>query len=120
MWIPKKKPRSKYKTVSISKQLKTQNKITEEFEVMISQLTLEEMIGLKLELASKAIGGKLYGLPIVRSMKNIAQEASLYYVMSAASSKREAARFLGLNKVEFEKLLKKYKIIDYFRPQLDK
>lgn len=120
MWIPKRKPRSKYAKLSISKLLKTQKRTSEEFEVMLAQLKLEEIIALKLELASKAIGGKLYGLPIVKSMKNIAQEAVLTYAMSAAASKREAARFLGLNKVDFEKLIKKYNLVDYFKDQLDK
>jgi len=117
MWIPKRERRSKYKTLSLSKLLKKQSKISEEFEVMLSQLTLEEVIGLKLELASKAIGGKLYGLPIVRAMPRIAQEASILYAISAASTKMEAARFLGLNKKDFNKLYKKYNISDYFEQQ---
>ena len=87
---------------------------------MLNQLKLEEIIGLKLELASRSIGGKLYGLPVVRAMTSVTQEACLYYALSAAASKGEAARFLGLNKVEFEKLIKKYNLIDYFREQLDK
>tara|TARA_R110002020_G_scaffold124200_7_gene281160 strand:- start:189 stop:554 length:366 start_codon:yes stop_codon:yes gene_type:complete len=119
-WIPKKKSRSKYERLSISKLLRNQKRTTVEFEVMLSQLKLEEIIGLKLELASQSIGGKLYGLPIIRAMTSVAQEASLYYVLSAAASKREAARFLGLNKVEFEKLIKKYNLVDYFSEQLDK
>jgi hypothetical protein len=120
LWIPRKKSRSKYQRVSLSKLLRSKKKTTVEFEVMLNQLKLEEIIGLKLELASRSIGGKLYGLPVVRAMTSIAQEASLYYALSAAASKREAARFLGLNKVEFEKLVKKYNLIDYFSEQLDK
>ena len=100
--------------------MKTQNKITDEFEIMLNQLTLEEIIGLKLELASKAIGGKLYGLPVIRSMPKIAQEASLMYAISAASSKMEAARFLGIDKKNFNKLVKKYRIEEYFQEMFDK
>ena len=120
MWIPKRKTKSKYTRLSLSKSLKTQNKITDEFEIMLNQLTIEELIGLKLELASKAIGGKLYGLPIVRSMPRIAQEASLLYAISAASTKMEAARFLGINKKNFNKLVKKYEIDKYFKEMFDK
>jgi len=120
MWQPKIKKKSKYKTLSLSKLLKKNNKISDQFEVMLNQLTLEEVIGLKLELASKSIGGKLYGLPVIRALRDITQEATLMYSISAAQTKMEAARFLGLNKKDFNRLLKKYKINEIFKEQLDK
>ena len=49
---------------SISNQLRKQGKSNDEFEVMLNKLSLEEVIGLKLELANRAAGGYLYGLPI--------------------------------------------------------
>ena len=55
MWVPKKR-QSKYKRLSLSKILKKKNKIDKEFEVILNSLSLEEVIGLKLELASKTIG----------------------------------------------------------------
>jgi hypothetical protein len=114
MWVPKKR-QSKYKRLSLSKILKKKNKIDKEFEVILNSLSLEEVIGLKLELASKTIGGKLYGLPIIQALPRITQEAALLYTISAASTKMEAARFLGLSKPNFNKLLKKYNITDYFK-----
>ena len=111
---------SKYNKLSIRKLLKKQKKINDEFEVMISQLTLEEIIALKLELASCSIGRKLYGFPIIRALPRIAQEAALLYSLSAAQTKLEAARFLGLNKKAFNRLIKKYEIDQYFKEQLDK
>ena len=35
---------------------------------MLNNLSLEEIIGLKLELAAKAAGGYLYGIPIFSSI----------------------------------------------------
>ena len=106
--------RSKYESFTLSKVLKKQNKLDDRLEVALSQLTIEELIGLKLELASRAAGNKLYGLPIVRAMPRIAQEACILYSMSAAKTKAEAARFLGLNKMELKKLIYKYDLKTYF------
>ena len=49
---------------SISRKLRKENKISEEFEVMLNYLSLEEVIALKLEAASLATGGKYFGFPI--------------------------------------------------------
>ena len=40
--------------------------------------------------------------------------------MSATRSKREAARFLGLNEFVLKNLIKKHRIDDYFKKKLDK
>ena len=110
----KKDTRGKNNRYSLVKKLREDGKSTEEFEIMINNLSLEEIIGLKLELASKAFGGKSYGLPIWQSMKEIVQDAVLKYTLSACKSKREAARFLGLRHQNFNKLIKKYETEIFF------
>ena len=99
---------------SISKKLKKEKKITDEFEIMLSSLTLEEIIGLKLELASRTVGGLLYGLPLWHALQNICQDAVLRYVISGARSKSEAARMLGVDKFRLKKLYKKFDLHNYF------
>ena len=99
---------------SIANKLKSQNKIDERFEVMLSSLTLEEIIGLRLELAAKAVNYKLYGANIWNALPNIVQEGVLKYVYSAARTKGEMASFLGINKSSLKRLLKKYDITNYF------
>jgi transcriptional regulator with AAA-type ATPase domain len=81
---------------------------------MVSQLTLEELIGLKLELASKVLDGRLFGLPVWSSMHSIVQDAMLKWVYSASRTKVEAVRYLGINQSDFKELLKKYKVDNYF------
>ena len=49
---------------SFRNKLKREKKITDDFEVMLNTLTLEEIIALKLELSSYNINNKLYNLPI--------------------------------------------------------
>ena len=105
---------------SISKKLRKEGKSSEEFEIIFNSLSLEEVIGLKLELASKsAFKGKMYGLPLWYSMPSIVKDAMLKYALSATRSKREAARFLGLNEFSLRLLIRKYKIDMYFE-NLDK
>jgi len=81
---------------------------------MLCTLTLEEIIGLRLELAAKTVNHKLYGLNIWQSVPNIVREGMLKYVYSAARTKGEMASFLGIDKNTLKKLLKRYKITSYF------
>ena len=121
MWESK---RSRFKKpdqdfYSIANKLKKEGKINEKFEVMISTLTLEEIIGLRLELAAKSVNYKLYGANIWSALPNIVQEGVLRYVYSAARTKGEIASFLGINKSSLKKLLKKYDISNYFTKDSD-
>ena len=114
----KRKWYGKNERYSLSKKLKREEKTTEEFEIMLNQLSLEEVIGLKLELASKVFGGKSYGIPIWYSMKDIVNDAVLKYALSACRTKREAARFLGLKPQNLNNILKKYDVESFFEKEL--
>ena len=106
---------------SLSNKLRKERKSSEEFEILLNNLSLEEVIGLKLELASKSsFNGKLYGVPIWYSIPSIVKDAVLKYAMSATRSKRETARFLGLNEFSMKRIINKYRIDDYFEKTLDK
>ena len=113
-WKKRRKRQGKNKYYSWAKKLRREQRSNDEFEIMLSQLTLEEVIGLKLEIASKTLDGRLFGLPIWASLHSIVQDAVLKYTFSAARTQGEAMRFLGLKKVEMKKLLKKYNIDNYF------
>ncbi len=116
-WKKKRRIQGKYEHYSLSKKLKEDNKISEQFEVMLNSLTLEELIGLKLELAIKAAGTPIYGMPLFQSMKHIAKAALLMYAASACRSDREAARLLGIDRMEYKRSIKEYKIINYFEEE---
>ena len=106
---------------SLSNKLRKDGKSSEEFEILFNNLSLEEVIGLKLELASKfGLRGKLYGLPIWYSLRTIVKDAVLKYAVSATRSKREAARFLGLHEQSLNTLLRKHKVDKYFEEEVDK
>ena len=113
MWESKrsrfKKPDQDY--YSIANKLKSENKIDEKFEITLSSLTLEEIIGLRLELASLYINNKLYNFPIYKSIKYITKEACLRFALSATRTYGDAASFLGINESDLRKEIKKFKIV---------
>jgi len=89
--------------------MRRNRKINDEFLNVLSSLTLEEVIALKLELAVQLTKNKLYNFPLWKAMPSICKDAVLRYVLSACESKRDGARMLGIDIREFDKLLKRYK-----------
>ena len=119
--IKKNKNSGRNRYYSISNKLRTEGKSSDEFEILFNNLSLEEVIGLKLELASKfGLKGKMYGLPIWYSLRTIVKDAILKYALSATRSKREAGRFLGINERQFSLLIRSHQIDNYFEEKVDK
>ena len=99
------KKQNNYSFISIMKRKK---RINESFMNVLSALSLEEIIALKLELSIQSINNKLYSFPLWSSFPNITRDALLRYAMSACQSKRDMARFLGIPVNKFGDILKKY------------
>ena len=81
---------------------------------MLNNLSLEEVIALKLELSTKAISNRLYGFPIWNSLPSIVKEAAYKYALSATRTQNEAMRFLGLKLNSFYDLREIYDVDDFF------
>jgi hypothetical protein len=113
-WKRKKNYNGKNKNYSIINKLRREKKSTEEFEIMLNNISLEELIALKMELASRAIAGRFYGIPIWKNLLYVVQDAVLKYALSATRTQAEAMRMLGLKESHFHELKKKYKPEDYF------
>ena len=96
--------------LSLSHKLRQEGKSSEEFEIMLASLTLEELIGLKLETASRLSGGKLYGLNLWSAIVQITKEALYNAVISISKTNKEATRILGINDDTFNTLKRKYNI----------
>lgn len=96
---------------SLANSLRSQNKSNPEFEFMINNLTLEELIGLKLELSGRMLNGKLAGMKLWRSIPMIARQAMVSFANSCTNTRYDAATLLGVS-IEFyiNNILKKYKI----------
>ena len=95
-WKRKKNYNGKNKNYSIINKLKKERKTNEQFEIMMSNLTLEEVIALKLELSTRELACRSYGIPLWSNLLTIVQDADLKYALSATRTKAEAMRFLGL------------------------
>jgi len=102
----------KYK--SISRALRSKGKSCEEFEHMLSALTIEEVVALKLEISSKMTKGKLFGFPIWKSFQNITKDALLLFVYSISKTNNDASSILGITNHQYLQLIKKRKIREYF------
>ena len=113
-WKRRKNYNDKNKNYSMSNKLKKERRSNDEFEIMLSNLTLEEVVALKLELSTKPVSGRLYGIPIWNSIQNIVQDAVFKYAFSATRTQAEAMRFLGLKEQSFHILRKKFGLDDYF------
>ena len=105
--------------LSFSRKLRNQGKSNEAFEVMLSALTLEELIGLKLECASRLTGGKLYGFNLWSNVVDITKEALYNAVISIASTNKEGARILGISEQTFKSLKRKYRIREEYINDLE-
>ena len=107
-WKRQKVYKGKNAGFSILKQLRLQNKSDTKFELMISKLTLEEVIAVKMELAGQPLNGRAYNWPIWNSLTNVLKHAMIMFTMSVTNSHRDAARFLGITEIKFRRNKKKY------------
>ena len=67
------------------------------FEFILSNLTLEEIIFAKLELSARFLNGKLYGYPLYKNVQHIVRESLVRFSLRFCNSQEKAANMLGLN-----------------------
>lgn len=97
------------KTESIVARLKRENNLNENTEILINNLTLEELIQLKLEISSKMVlFNKFYGYPLWTLFPAITREALLNFALSATTARKDTASFLGITPSKMSNLIKKF------------
>ena len=109
-----KKESKKKKSYSIIRKLRREGKLPEEMEIFVSNLSLEDLIALKLEISSRPVSGKLFGIPIWKSIPFIVRDAVLKTAISVCRTKVDAANLIGMDVDKMDNLLKKYNTIDFF------
>ena len=78
--------------------LRAEGKSNRQFEKMIDELSLEEVIALKLDVAASAFRGRrLMGVPLWKMIPRIAKRGILIYAMASAAQLRDQASVLGLS-----------------------
>ena len=115
-WKNKKKKNTitKYSNYSIINKLKSEKKITDNTLNNINNISLEDLIAIKLEQSSRLLGGKLYNFPLWKAMPEICRDALLKYSYTACETKKDMARLLGIDRSDLYKFLKKHKTESYF------
>ena len=111
-----KKRNSKF---SVSQKLRRERKSSDEFEFMLGQLSLEEIIALKLELTAKILGGKYYGFQLWSAMPKIVKYALVIYAISASNSDADAAELLNMPSTRWAMIKKAYRSKEYFEEELE-
>lgn len=87
---------------------------------MLANLTLEELIAVKLEISSKTLKSPLYGTPIWKHTRELVEDAVLKFAVSVTQCPTEAAMFLGMTPYKLYSLAKKYQIYNYFKSRKKK
>ena len=81
--ITKKRTNKNYSVIS---KLKTEKKISDSVLTDLNNLSLEEIIAVKLELTSRFLCGKLYGLPLWRVTRQTVTDALLKTALSISKT----------------------------------
>jgi hypothetical protein len=98
------------KDFDLKERLLSEQKINQEFLIKLKNLTIEDLIYLKLDSAAESLNGKLYNFPIYKFISEISKEACVNYALSATASKKRASMVLGITKTELNRLIKLYNI----------
>jgi len=82
--------------------------LSNELLVLISNMTLEDLIAIKIELSSSHLKNRLFGLDIWKKIDYITKEALMRVAISCTKSNSEAARFLGITLNDYRLKLQKF------------
>ena len=95
---------------SISKKLLSSNITNKSFEDIINNISIEDLIALKLEVSARLVKGKFYGFPIWKTIDYIIKESLIKFALSSTKTQKEAANVLGINISDLKVYIKKYDI----------
>ena len=109
----------KHQKNSVFKRLKKENKINENLEILISEISLEDLIVLKLEISSKNLNNKLFGFPFWKNIKFIVKDSMFKFAVNRTNSIREAASVLGVRPSVIKTFIYKYGLTDDFSKKQD-
>ena len=89
---------------SIVKKLKEDCKVNDSTLQFIHNLTIEELLSVKIELAAKAVGRCYYGFSIWKSIFSIVEQAIYNSASKLCTSRQEIKEFLGVTEKQLVNL----------------
>ena len=99
------KNKKKYNSVLKDINNKFDNK---NFEYILSNLTLEDVITAKLELSARSLNGKLFGYPIYKNVQHIVRESLVRFALKFCNSQEKAANLLGIDVRQLKMYISKH------------
>ena len=93
--------------------LRDQGKLNEQVETLLHNMTLEDLIAVKLELSSRTQKSPLFGIPLYETLEVIVRDAIMKYAISATRTPSEAAASLGISLEHFRNQMHEFKMYDY-------
>ena len=105
---------SSNKNYNLKNKLLKEEKIDNDFLEKLKFIKLEELITLKLLVATSLLKGKLFNFPFLKYSNEICKEAVLRFALSQANSRREAQIILGMKKADLIYYLKNYNLEEDF------
>ncbi len=106
-WLGSEAMKNQKKYKSQLKDIKN-NFNSRDFERILANLTLEEIITAKLELSARSLNGKLYGYPIYQNVQHIVRESLVNFALRFCNSQEKAANLLGINVRQFKSYIKRH------------
>lgn len=100
---------------SISRILREEKKSNDFFELMLGNISMEDLIALKLEIAFRSSSTPLLGFPIWKATTKFVRDAIFKYAYATGGSKLRAMRLLGMNSRQFNNYLCKLEIKNYYK-----
>ena len=106
----KSKNYSSNRNYNLKNNLLKEEKIDKEFLEKLNFLKLEELITLKLLIATESLRGKFFNFPFLKFSTEICKEAVIRFALSQAKSKKEASMILGMKKADLLHYIRTYNL----------
>lgn len=97
------------KNKSIAFKLRQEGKSNLQFEHQVNNLTIEELLTLKLELSAKYVfGGKFYLFSLWDSLEDILRDTLFKFAETISENENQARMLLGMRYKKYKKYKKLY------------
>lgn len=96
--------------VSLAESMLLDGRIDVNFLDIISTLTLEDIIALKMESSCNNMDNRIYGFPLANALYYISLDACAKFAISASNTARNAAAIMGLPLGQWVKLTQLMKV----------
>lgn len=98
----------KEKKRSFISELREEGRIDSHFLDKVSDLTIEELIAIKLEHSAKLMSGKLYNFPLWYTLPYMVRDALMNFVSRNCKTKMDMSNVLGVPYNDFIQMYRKY------------